>query len=95
MAIYGMGVVLAPAMGPILGGWLTDHYGWPWIFYINVPVSIVGIFMVGVFVHDPAYLRRGRQEDRLAGHRPAGRGADQHADRPGARPARKLVRVAT
>jgi DHA2 family multidrug resistance protein len=41
MALWGMGVVLAPAIGPILGGWLTDRYGWPWIFYINVPVSIV------------------------------------------------------
>ncbi|MBI3089821.1 MAG: DHA2 family efflux MFS transporter permease subunit [Candidatus Tectomicrobia bacterium] len=59
MAIYGMGVVLAPAIGPIFGGWLTDTYGWPWIFYINVPVSIIGMFMVVAFVEDPAYLRRG------------------------------------
>ena len=59
MALWGMGVVLAPAIGPILGGWLTDHYGWPWIFYINVPVSAAGILMVATFVHDPHYLRRG------------------------------------
>jgi MFS transporter, DHA2 family, multidrug resistance protein len=59
MSIFGMGVVLAPAIGPILGGWLTDNYGWPWIFYINVPVSIVALFMVSAFVEDPAYLRRG------------------------------------
>jgi DHA2 family multidrug resistance protein len=59
MALWGMGVVLAPAIGPILGGWLTDRYGWPWIFYINVPVSAVGIFMVASFVYDPQYLRRG------------------------------------
>ena len=59
MAIYGMGVVLAPAMGPILGGWLTDRYGWPWIFFINIPVSVVGMLMVGAFVRDPDYLRRG------------------------------------
>lgn len=59
MALYGMGVVLAPASGPILGGWLTDSWGWPWIFYINVPVSILGTIMVGLFVHDPSYLRRG------------------------------------
>jgi DHA2 family multidrug resistance protein len=59
MSIFGMGVVLAPALGPILGGWLTDNYGWPWIFYINVPVSIVAIGMVNAFVKDPAYLRRG------------------------------------
>jgi MFS transporter, DHA2 family, multidrug resistance protein len=62
MAVYGMGVVLAPAMGPILGGWLTDNFGWPWIFYINIPVSIAGIFMVAAFVHDPPYLRRGIQK---------------------------------
>jgi len=59
MAIYGMGVVLAPATGPILGGWLTDHYGWSAIFYINVPVSLVGMVMVVLFLHDPPYLRRG------------------------------------
>ncbi len=59
MAIFGMGVVLAPAMGPILGGWLTDNYGWPWVFYINIPVSIVGIVMFSAFVEDPPYLRRG------------------------------------
>ncbi len=59
MALWGMGVVLAPAVGPMLGGWLTDHFGWPWIFYINVPVSIIGIFMVATVVHDPPYLRRG------------------------------------
>ena len=59
MAMYGMGVVLAPAIGPIVGGWLTDHYGWPWIFFINVPVSLIGMLMVVAFVHDPHYLRRG------------------------------------
>jgi DHA2 family multidrug resistance protein len=59
MAIFGMGVVIAPAMGPVLGGWLTDHYGWPWIFYINIPFSIAGIVMVNAFVHDPPYLRYG------------------------------------
>jgi DHA2 family multidrug resistance protein len=59
MSMFGMGVVLAPALGPILGGWLTDNYGWPWIFYINVPVSMVAIGMVKAFVEDPAYLQRG------------------------------------
>jgi MFS transporter, DHA2 family, multidrug resistance protein len=59
MSIFGMGVVFAPAIGPILGGWLTDNYGWPWIFYINIPVSVVAIFMVSTFVADPPYLRRG------------------------------------
>ena len=59
MAIYGMGVVLAPAIGPILGGWLTDHYGWEWIFYINVPIGALGVFLISIIVKDPPYLRRG------------------------------------
>ncbi len=59
MALYGMGVVLAPALGPICGGWLTDAWGWPWIFYINVPVCAVGMALTMRFVHDPPYLRRG------------------------------------
>jgi len=59
MAIFSMGVVVAPAIGPVAGGWLTDNFGWPWIFYINIPFSILGMFMVFLFVHDPAYLRRG------------------------------------
>jgi DHA2 family multidrug resistance protein len=58
MAIYGMGVVVAPAAGPVIGGWLIDHWGWPWIFYINVPISAVGMLMVAAFVYDPSYLRR-------------------------------------
>jgi DHA2 family multidrug resistance protein len=61
MAIYGMGVVIAPGAGVILGGWLTDRLGWPWIFFINVPVAIVGITMVSAFLEDPHYLRRGVQ----------------------------------
>ena len=59
MAVYGMGVVVAPAVGPVLGGWLTDAYGWPWIFYVNVPVSIPAMLMAMAFIEDPAYLRRG------------------------------------
>lgn len=59
MAVFGMGVVLAPALGPILGGWLTDRWGWPWVFYINLPVCIIGIILTFKFVHDPPYLKRG------------------------------------
>jgi len=61
MAMYGMGVVLAPALGPICGGWLTDSWGWPWIFYINIPICILGLVLTMRFVHDPPYLRRGIQ----------------------------------
>jgi len=67
MAIFSMGVVAAPAIGPVLGGWLTDNYGWAWIFYINIPVSLVGMMMVGAFVHDPPYLRRGVKKIDIVG----------------------------
>jgi DHA2 family multidrug resistance protein len=59
MALFSMGVMLAPTLGPVLGGWLIDHWGWRWIFYINVPVAVIGIAMVSLFVHDPHYLKRG------------------------------------
>jgi MFS transporter, DHA2 family, multidrug resistance protein len=59
MAIFSMGVMLAPTVGPVIGGWLIDHWGWRWIFYINVPIAIAGIAMVSLFVHDPPYLKRG------------------------------------
>jgi DHA2 family multidrug resistance protein len=58
MGIFGFGVVIAPAVGPTLGGWLTDAYSWPWIFYINVPIGIVNYMLVQRFVHDPPYLVR-------------------------------------
>ena len=67
MAVFSMGVVLAPAIGPVLGGWLTDNYGWAWIFYINIPVSLLGILMVNTFVHDPPYLRRGVKKIDIVG----------------------------
>src|SRR5208337_1204522 len=59
MAIFAMGVTLAPALGPVVGGWLVDNYGWPWVFYINVRFAIAGLLMVSAFVHDPPHLKRG------------------------------------
>ena len=58
MGLFGMGVVLAPAIGPALGGWITDTYSWPWIFYINVPVGLANVLLIRRFLHDPAYLER-------------------------------------
>ncbi len=58
MALYTMGVAVAPAVGPVLGGWLTDTYGWPWIFYINLPIGIFGIFMSILVLRDPPYMQR-------------------------------------
>jgi DHA2 family multidrug resistance protein len=53
MALFGMAVLLGPALGPTLGGYIVDHYSWPWIFYINLPVGVLGIAMVLRFVHEP------------------------------------------
>ncbi|MDE2489876.1 MAG: DHA2 family efflux MFS transporter permease subunit [Elusimicrobia bacterium] len=58
MGIYGMGVVVAPAIGPVLGGWLTDNYGWRWVFYINPPIAVGGILLAAALVWDPPFLRR-------------------------------------
>jgi DHA2 family multidrug resistance protein len=60
MGLYGLGAVLAPAFGPTLGGWLTDQYSWPWIFYINVPIGVLTVILVSRFIHDPRYLVRER-----------------------------------
>ncbi|MCX5791211.1 MAG: DHA2 family efflux MFS transporter permease subunit, partial [Elusimicrobia bacterium] len=60
MAAYGMGIIVAPIIGPILGGWITDNYSWRWIFYINVPIGIFGLLMQNVFLEDPPYLKRDR-----------------------------------
>jgi len=56
-AMYGMAVVLAPAIGPTLGGWITDNYSWRWIFYVNVPVGLVSLALTSRLVSDPEYLR--------------------------------------
>jgi DHA2 family multidrug resistance protein len=57
MALFGLGVVVAPIIGPTLGGWITDNYSWRWIFYINVPVGALAVFMANTFVEDPPYIR--------------------------------------
>lgn len=57
MAVYGLGIVVAPIIGPTLGGWITDNYSWRWIFYINVPIGALAIFMANAFVEDPPYMR--------------------------------------
>ncbi len=63
-AVYGMAVVLAPAIGPTLGGWITDNYSWRWIFYINVPVGLVSLYLTNKIVEDPPYIETERQKTR-------------------------------
>jgi DHA2 family multidrug resistance protein len=57
MAVVGMAVMIGPALGPTLGGWIVDNYSWPWIFFINLPIGIVGMLMVSRFVHEPPDIR--------------------------------------
>jgi len=58
MALFGLAVVVGPAAGPALGGYILDNFAWPWIFYINLPIGLLGIFMVSRFVHEPDDIRR-------------------------------------
>src|SRR6202142_4061051 len=57
-AVYGIAVVVAPTIGPWLGGWITDNFSWRWIFYINVPVGIISLLLTSVLVSDPPYMKR-------------------------------------
>src|SRR5579864_6760726 len=58
MGFWGLGIVVAPILGPVLGGWLTESYSWRWVFYINIPVGIGSIVMTKLFIFDPPYLRQ-------------------------------------
>ncbi|HKT47281.1 MAG TPA: DHA2 family efflux MFS transporter permease subunit [Candidatus Acidoferrales bacterium] len=58
MGFWGLGIVVAPMLGPVLGGWLTDSYSWRWVFYINVPIGIAAVIMTKLFIFDPPYIRR-------------------------------------
>ena len=66
-AIYGMAVVLAPAIGPTLGGWITDHYSWRWIFYVNVPFGVLSLWLSSIMVSDPPWLDRSRKKAEKTG----------------------------
>jgi DHA2 family multidrug resistance protein len=57
MAFWALGIVVAPILGPVLGGWLTDNYSWRWVFYVNLPIGIISILMTRAFIFDPPYMK--------------------------------------
>jgi DHA2 family multidrug resistance protein len=58
MAVFGIGIMFGPIIGPLMGGWITDNWSWEWIFYINVPIGIISILMTIFFIVDPPYMKR-------------------------------------
>lgn len=56
-AVYGLGVIVGPTIGPTLGGWITDNYNWPWIFFVNIPIGIIAAVMTYIFIHDSKHDR--------------------------------------
>jgi MFS transporter, DHA2 family, multidrug resistance protein len=63
MGFWGLGIVVAPILGPVVGGWLTDSYSWRWVFYINLPVGLLSLALIQLYVHDPPYIAR--RSDRI------------------------------
>ncbi|HTS60854.1 MAG TPA: DHA2 family efflux MFS transporter permease subunit [Candidatus Acidoferrales bacterium] len=63
-AMYGMAVVLAPAIGPTLGGWITDQYSWRWVFYVNIPFGILSLFLTNIMVCDPPQMQKAQKTAR-------------------------------
>ena len=61
-AVYGMAVVLAPAIGPTLGGWITDNFNWRWIFFINIPVGIISMLLTNLLITDPPYMKQNKSK---------------------------------
>jgi DHA2 family multidrug resistance protein len=66
-ALYTVAIVTAPAIGPVLGGWITDNYNWRWVFLINIPIGLLSLFLTGRFVHDPPSFAEERKSARVNG----------------------------
>jgi DHA2 family multidrug resistance protein len=66
-ALYTVAIVTAPAIGPVLGGWITDNYNWRWIFFINIPIGLLSLFLTNRFVHDPPEFQAERATVRRGG----------------------------
>ena len=93
MGIFGLGIILAPAFAPTLGGWLTDNYSWPWIFYINVPVGVLNILLIMRFIEDPPYLVREKRKIDFSGLFLMAVGLGAAADHARKRRPERLVRL--
>ena len=65
MAVWGVGIMLAPILGPTVGGWIADNWSWRWIFYINLPIGVAGFLMVSTFLFDALFVKRPRRVDAL------------------------------
>jgi MFS transporter, DHA2 family, multidrug resistance protein len=63
MAVWGMGIMMAPILGPTVGGWMADNWSWRWIFYINLPIGVLGFLMVSAFLFDSPFARKPRGID--------------------------------
>ncbi|MDY6821203.1 MAG: DHA2 family efflux MFS transporter permease subunit [Deferribacterota bacterium] len=60
MSIFGMGTIIGPAVGPVIGGYMVEYFNWKWVFYINIPFGIIATFLVYKFIEDPPYIKRER-----------------------------------
>src|SRR5271154_6857419 len=67
-ALYSMAIVSAPAIGPPLGGWITDSFSWRWVFFINIPIGIISLILTNRLVHDPVEFTEERKLARRGGH---------------------------
>ena len=63
MAVWGVGIMMAPILGPTVGGWLADNWSWRWIFYINIPIGFIGFVMVSIFLFDSPWVKKPRGID--------------------------------
>jgi MFS transporter, DHA2 family, multidrug resistance protein len=61
MSVYAIGVVVAPILGPTVGGWLTDNYSWRWVFFINIPIGILAVTLCSILLEDPSYMKNTRR----------------------------------